>query len=117
MGIHNNSSLNPSMKPKRRRKTQSENPRPRWECEAVQLIASQVESKEWRYALETVASELYDLSHQLRDVASVVQTRLNENTLSTSLRHPDETITPTPAENSVGEDGVWNGKEPHKLAA
>ena len=71
MAIQNNSSLNPSTNPRRRRKTQSENPRPRWECEAVQLIVSQVESKEWRYALETVASELYDLSHQLRDVAPV----------------------------------------------
>lgn len=117
MAIQNNSSLNPSTKPKRRRKTQSENPRPRWECEAVQLIASQVESKEWRYALESVASELYDLSHQLRDVGQVVQTRLNENTLSPSLRHPDEIETPTPATTVVGEDGVWNGKEPYQPAA
>jgi hypothetical protein len=105
MAIHKKSSLN------------FRNRRPRWECESVQLLANPIESTEWKYVLETVARELYDLSHQLQETHEVVQaTESSESNRSYSLHHPGETETPTPVATRIGEDGASNGKDPQHAA-
>jgi hypothetical protein len=74
----------------------------RWECHQVKFVSVPVSVRDWRYLLETLAKELYDLSHQLR-----------EKSRSNSLHHPgNKSETLIPAETTVGEDdGAWNGKQ------
>lgn len=73
----------------------------RWECRDVKCVAAPVDPHEWQYLLETLAQELYDLSHQLR-----------EQSRSNSLHHPGNELEPlTPVEVTAGEDGAWNGKK------
>jgi hypothetical protein len=74
----------------------------------VRHVAVPTDLREWKYLLETLACELYDLSHQLREVGPI---RSDESRFN-SLNHPGNEFEPlTPAEVTAGEDGAWNGKE------
>jgi hypothetical protein len=68
---------------------------------------------EWKYLLETVAQELYDLSHQLQDGDPIGLA----DSRSPSLLHLSEPIkTLTPAGVSAGEDGTWNENDSQHAA-
>jgi hypothetical protein len=89
----------------------------RWECSNVTCVQAPVDPDEWQYLLETLAKELYDLSHQLQETHDAVPTvESSESNRSYSLHHPDETGTPTPVATPTGEDGAWNGKDPQRAA-
>jgi hypothetical protein len=71
----------------------------RWECHQVKSVLVPVSLGDWQYLLETLAQELYDLSHQLQ-----------EKSRSNSLHHPsDEPKSSTSAEVMAGESGAWHG--------
>jgi hypothetical protein len=97
-----------------RHKSPSPSSKPRWECVDVKLVAAPADPKEWKYLLETLAQELYDLSHQLQGVERSGST---SNLRSYSIAHPSQIETQTPAATVTGEDGVSDGKEHHDVAA
>ena len=70
-----------------------------------------VDQKNWQYALESLAVELYELSHQLQDKVAVSDF---DNPRSHSLPHPNHSgqqSKPLSPAEPAGEDGAWNGKE------
>ena len=78
----------------------------RWECETVQMVSVPVKSKEWQYLLETIATELYELSYQLQEPSPSAVSD------TTSSLHPIENKKPplTTSTEDIGDQNVNNTK-------
>ena len=78
----------------------------RWECETVQMVLVPVKLKECQYLLETIATELYELSYQLQELS------LNHASDTTSSLHPIENKQAplTTSAEDIGDQNVNNTK-------